>query len=263
MLNESDRLLVAHRLNFSLQDRILLQDIHLSLPQGKITMLIGPNGAGKSTLLRLLSGYLSATSGECYFQQKKIEAYSTIELAKYRAVMKQQSQLNFPFSVEEVIRMGGYHRRPQEVERDLLIVIQLTDCEPLRQKNYRQLSGGEQQRVQLARVLLQLWGENMQGKLLFLDEPTSALDLHHQQHCLRLMRKLCEERGLTVCCVLHDLNLASLYGDYFVLLAKQQIQAKGVAQQILTDTLIRQWYQADIEIHPHCLTAQPQVVFRK
>lgn len=260
---KSDRLLATENLHFELGGRTLLQNINLSLPQGNITMLIGPNGAGKSTLLRLLSGYLQPTSGECHFHGKPIADYTASELAKQRAVMRQHSQLNFPFSVEEVIRMGGYHRRRKEVEQYLPEVIALTDCEPLRHKTYRQLSGGEQQRVQLARALLQLWDERMDGKLLFLDEPTSAFDLYHQQHCLRLMRMLCEQKGLTVCCVLHDLNLASLYGDHFVLLANQQLQAQGNAAQILTEALIRQWYHADIEIQPHHITQQPQVVFKQ
>ncbi|MDO9735451.1 hemin ABC transporter ATP-binding subunit, partial [Glaesserella parasuis] len=98
-------------------------------------------------------------------------------------------------------------------------------------KAYRQLSGGEQQRTQLARALLQLWSEDMRGKLLFLDEPTSAFDLYHQQHCLRLLKNLCQKKGLTVCCILHDLNLAALYGDQLILLAEQHIQACGSATE--------------------------------
>lgn len=256
-------LLEAHQLTFEVDGYRLLNNVDLSLPQGKITMLIGPNGAGKSTLLRLLSGYVPPTSGECHFKQRPIGEYSAAELAKDRAVMRQHSQLNFPFSVEEVIRMGGYHRRQKEVEQYLPEVIRYTDCSELISKTYRQLSGGEQQRCQLARSLLQLWQEDMRGKLLLLDEPTSAFDLHHQQQCLRLMRTLCEEKGLTVCCVLHDLNLASLYGDHFILLAEHSVQAQGNAQQILTEQCICHWYNADITVCPHVLTQDPQVVFKR
>lgn len=255
-------LLYCENLSFQRQGRTLLKNISLSLPQGKITMLIGPNGAGKSTLLRLLSGYLPPCAGECYFHGKPLSHYAPNLLAKQRAVMRQHSQLNFPFSVEEVIRMGGYHRRISDVEKALPDVISLTDCTPLLAKTYRQLSGGEQQRVQLARALVQLWDQNMQGNILFLDEPTSALDLHHQQQCLRLMHQLCQQRGLTVCCVLHDLNLASLYGQHFVLLAEQQLQAQGTVDEIITQSLIQRWYHADIEIQPHPLTQKPQVVFK-
>lgn len=261
--HQSPPLLTTQQLSFEIDGHRLLDNLDLHLPQGKITMLIGPNGAGKSTLLRLLSGYVPPTSGQCHFKDRPITDYSPAELANFRAVMRQHSQLNFPFSVEEVIRMGGYHRRQQDVEQYLPDVIHYTDCTALIGRTYRQLSGGEQQRCQLARALLQLWQADMQGKLLFLDEPTSALDLHHQQQCLRLMRTLCEEKGLTVCCVLHDLNLASLYGDHIILLAEHQIQAEGRADKILTEEYIRRWYQADITVCPHILTQDPQVVFNR
>ncbi|MGX2951246.1 heme ABC transporter ATP-binding protein [Ursidibacter sp. B-7004-1] len=260
---KSDRLFFAENIGFEIQDKTLLQNINLELKQGTITMLIGPNGAGKSTLMRLLSGYLTTNTGQCVFQQKNLNDYAPMELAQQRAVMRQHSQLNFPFSVEEVIRMGGYHRRAKEVEQYLPEVIAKTDCQTLLNKAYRQLSGGEQQRTQLARALLQLWQEDMSGKLLFLDEPTSAFDLHHQQQCLRLMRELCDQKGLTVCCILHDLNLASLYGDHIVLLAEQQIQAQGSPEEILTEKAIQQWYKADIAIHPHYATNKPQVTFKR
>ncbi|EEF16008.1 hemin import ATP-binding protein, partial [Actinobacillus minor 202] len=154
-----------------------------------------------------------------------------------------------------------YHRRKQEVEQWLETVIEITDCQSLRHKAYRQLSGGEQQRTQLARALLQLWAEEMHGKLLFLDEPTSAFDLYHQQQCLRLMKQLCMEKGLTVFCILHDLNLASLYGDHILLLADKQIQAQGKPQYVLTEALIKKWYKADIKTLPHYATQTPQFQF--
>lgn len=255
-------LLIAKQLSFRIDDKTILNTLDLNLPQGKITMLIGPNGAGKSTLMRILSGYLSASAGECLFRERKLTEYTPAELAQYRAVMRQHSQLNFPFSVEDVIKMGGYHRRHSDVEGYLPTILALTDCDSLKNKPYRQLSGGEQQRTQLARALLQLWDNTMQGKLLFLDEPTSALDLYHQQQCLRLMRQLCQEKGLTVCCVLHDLNLAALYGDHIVLLANQQLQAQGTPEQIICEPLIQQWYKADIQVHRHPTNQAPQVIFK-
>lgn len=256
---QNDRLLSVSKLHFKLGERLLLQDISLSLPQGKMTVLLGPNGAGKSTLMRLLSGYLSPTQGDIRLNGQPLVQFSPSELAKVRAVMRQHSQLNFPFTAEEVIRMGGYHRRPIEIETHLQAVISATECANLQFKAYRQLSGGEQQRIQLARSLLQLWGDNLQGKLLFLDEPTSAFDLYHQQHCLRLLRRLCDERGLTVCAVLHDLNLAALYADQLILLADSRVQAIGGAEQVLTEEIIHRWYHADVTIIPHSQQAIPQV----
>lgn len=259
---ETDLLLVAEHLDFSLNGRKILSDVSLSLPLGQVTVLLGPNGAGKSTLMRLLSGYLAPERGTCRFHQRSISEFEHRDLAQLRAVMRQHSQINFPFSAEEVIRMGGYHRRHQSLESSIEQVISLTDCQALRRKPYRTLSGGEQQRTQLARALLQLWSEDMQGKLLFLDEPTSASDLYHQQHCLRLMAKLCRERGLTVCCILHDLNLASLYGDQLLLLAETRLQVRGSAYEVLTEENITHWYKAEVDILPHHLQNVPQVQMR-
>lgn len=256
---QTECLLNAERLHFSLDGRTLLQEVSLGLEQGSMTVLIGPNGAGKSTLMRLLSGYLAPTQGQVRLHGKPLAEMSPAELAHYRAVMRQHSQLNFPFTVEEVIRMGGYHRRPSEVEQHLQAVISATECATLRNKAYRQLSGGEQQRVQLARALLQLWGDDLHGKILFLDEPTSALDLHHQQLCLRLLKQLCCQNGLTVCCILHDLNLAALYADQLLLLAESRLQASGTPTEILCKPLIERWYQADIAVVSHKNATIPQI----
>ncbi|QIW16524.1 heme ABC transporter ATP-binding protein [Pasteurellaceae bacterium RH1A] len=259
----TDRLLAAQNLSFSLGHQPLLQDINLELAEGKLTVLIGPNGVGKSTLMRLLSGYLAPQAGQVLWKESPLASLSNKELALKRAVMQQQSRLNFPYSVEEVILMGAYHRPAKEVETHLEAVIEAAQCQPLRHKTYRQLSGGEQQRVQLARALLQLWNEDMQSKLLFLDEPTSAFDLYHQQHCLRLISQLCQQKGLTACCVLHDLNLASLYADQVILLAEGKIQAQGQPQEVFTQACICRWYQADIEVIAHQQTQCPQVQFLK
>ncbi|MDH2924167.1 iron complex transport system ATP-binding protein [Nicoletella semolina] len=254
-----DRLLESQNLCFSLNDRSILHNVSIKLFKGQFTTLIGPNGAGKSTLLRLLSGYLRPQTGRCLFNGKDIQQYDAHTLAKQRAVMRQHSQLNFPFSVEEVIKMGGYHRRKQEIAAHWQTIIKATDCTSLLNKAYRQLSGGEQQRVQLARALLQIWSEDMSGKLLFLDEPTSAFDLYHQQHCLRLMATLCQERGLSVCCVLHDLNLAALYSQQIVLLADQQVQEQGMVSEVLTEPNIQGWYKADLHLVAHQTVNRPQV----
>ncbi|MFD0966662.1 heme ABC transporter ATP-binding protein [Seminibacterium arietis] len=255
--------LIVENVTLTLSGKTLLNNINFALPKGKITALIGPNGAGKSSLIKVLSGYLKPQKGQCVFHAKPLLDFSTLELAKWRAVMRQNNQINFAFSVEEVIRMGAYHRCKKEIAIHLEEVIKLTDCESLRRKFYHQLSGGEQQRTQLARVLLQLWSENMSGKILFLDEPTSALDLYHQQHCLRLLTALCREKNLTVCTVLHDLNLVSLYADQLILLAQNKVQVKGNANEVITENNIHQWYNAEIITLPHLMTKTPQLLFKK
>ncbi|PJG85057.1 heme ABC transporter ATP-binding protein [Conservatibacter flavescens] len=258
---EKNDLFIAEHLHFALQHKWIVQNISFVLKAGSFNVLIGPNGAGKSTLLRLLAGYLTPNMGRCVLNGQEISHYSAKALAERRAVMKQHGALNFPFSAEDVVRMGGYHRRKHEVDKWFNTIIQLTDCDVLVGKTYRQLSGGEQQRVQLARALLQIWSENMHGKLLMLDEPTSAFDLYHQQHCLRLLKKLSQEQGLTVFCILHDLNLAALFGDQIFLLAEQKLQAQGTPVEVLTEENIYRWYQAKMKSLPHYAKAVPQFQF--
>lgn len=149
--------LTARELRYSLGTRRLINDVSLSLAGGEMVAIIGPNGAGKSTLLRLLTGYLTPDCGECRLLDRPLEHWAPQQLAKVRAVMRQYSDLAFPFSVEEVVSMGRSPHGKRDEHQAIQQVMAQTDCLALAQRDYRQLSGGEQQRVQLARVLAQLW----------------------------------------------------------------------------------------------------------
>lgn len=238
----------ARNLVYTANGRTLTRNVSLDLPNGEIVAILGPNGAGKSTLLRQLTGYLRSDSGSCKLFGKPLEAWSAAELAKVRAVMRQNSHMAFPFSVMEVIRMGRHPHRTHSGRDESEYLIELCGCQNLASRDYRSLSGGEQQRVQLARLLVQLWEPTSSPKWLFLDEPTSALDIHHQQHLFRLLRKLVYERQFNVCCVLHDLNLAARYADRVVLLSKGSLVEVGSPLAVLTKNTISQLFKADIHI---------------
>jgi len=238
----------AKNLFYSINGRTLTHDVSLNLPGGEVVAILGPNGAGKSTLLRQLTGYLKPDSGSCSLLGKPLASWPAAELAKVRAVMRQNSHMAFPFSVMEVIRMGRHPHRTHNARDESEYIIELCGCENLASRDYRMLSGGEQQRVQLARLLVQLWEPTPSPKWLFLDEPTSALDIHHQQHLFRLLRQLVRERQFNVCCVLHDLNLAARYADRIVLLEKGRIVGNGTPQQVLTQPELTRLYRADITV---------------
>ncbi|PHM72904.1 hemin importer ATP-binding subunit [Xenorhabdus sp. KJ12.1] len=256
-------LLEAKNLNYFIGQRQIIKDVSLSLNQGEVVAIIGPNGAGKSTLLRLLTGYVSPASGECLLQGTSLADWEPQKLARIRAVMRQYSSLSFPFSVEEIIAMGRVPHESTHKKTAINEAIALTECEELKHRNYQQLSGGEQQRVQLARTLAQLWHPEPTGSCLFLDEPTSALDLYHQQHTLRLVHNLTRQHPLAVCCVLHDLNLAALYADKILLLHKGELVASGTPQDVLRDDILKQWYRADLGVMQHPETHQPQIYLRQ
>lgn len=255
--------LAASNLRYSVGHRVLTDDISLQIHSGEMVAIIGPNGAGKSTLLRQLTGYLQSESGECRLQGKLLSEWQPQALARTRAVMRQHSGLAFPFSVEEVITMGRSPHGGQDAHGAIQQVMAQTDCLSLAQRDYRQLSGGEQQRVQLARVLVQLWQPEPTARWLFLDEPTSALDLYHQQHTLRLLRQLTQQEPLAVCCVLHDLNLAALYADRIFLLHQGKLVASGTPEQVLQADILTRWYQADLGVSGHPEHNLPQVYLRQ
>ncbi|PWC10472.1 heme ABC transporter ATP-binding protein [Brenneria corticis] len=259
-----DNALLAHNLSYRIGGRYLTEAVSLEVNCGEIVAIIGPNGAGKSTLLRLLTGYVTPHQGECLLAGKPLSHWAPDALAKTRAVMRQHSGLAFSFSVRDVVAMGrspyGRDRRNDDVIRR---VMEQTGCWDLANRDYRHLSGGEQQRVQLARVLAQLWHPQPTPGWLFLDEPTSALDLYHQQHLLRLLKQLTRQQPLAVCCVLHDLNLAALYADRILLLHQGKLVAQGSPHQVLQTEILTRWYQADLNVGLHPDYPIPQVHLRR
>lgn len=256
----SVRILVeAHHLHYRHGARFLIQNLSLQIRPGEIVAIIGPNGAGKSTLMKLLSGYLSPTSGHCHLLGRPLSEWPHDLLAKTRVMMCQSGNLSFSFSVEEVVAMGRAPHGPHQVDRIVQTVMEQTGYMALFGKDYRKLSGGEQQRVQLARALAQLWHPEPTPSFLLLDEPTSSFDLYYQQHSLRLLRQLTREQPLGICCVLHDLNLAALYADRIVLLHKGRAVAEGSASEVLTKKILTRWYHADISIQTHPDTSIPQI----
>ncbi|WP_052282166.1 heme ABC transporter ATP-binding protein [Kluyvera genomosp. 1] len=249
----------ARSLSLRLGKRRIIDNVSLQLRRGEVTALIGPNGAGKSTLLRLLTGFLSPDSGERTIEGRPLTEWSANALSRRRAVMLQRTQLNANWPVETVIAMG---RAPWGSEVDTALIQRVmaeTGCSHLAGRPYPALSGGEQQRVQLARSLAQLWQNDGPQGWLFLDEPTSALDLFYQQHLLRLLKKLSRRNALHVCIVLHDLNLAALWADTILLLHQGALVAEGTPQEVIQQSVIHRWYGADISMGHHPEASVPQV----
>lgn len=243
-------MIVATNLNYRAGGRQITHNVSLTLPNGEITAILGPNGAGKSTLLRQLTGYLPSDSGDCSLLGISLKTWQPEALSRVRAVMRQSSHMAFSFCVHDIVRMGCHAYSSSKNKDNTQHIMALCDCESLARRDYMSLSGGEQQRVQLARLLAQLWEDEPSPKWLFLDEPTSALDIHHQQHLFRLLRRLVQTQKLNVCCVLHDLNLAARFTDRIILMEQGCIVANGKPNEIFTEQNISPLYQADISIIP-------------
>ncbi len=258
-----DNSLVVESLSYWQGKRHLIDGISFTLLPGEMVALIGPNGAGKSTLLRLLTGYSCPSAGQILLNGKPLAEWPVTALARQRAVMRQQAALPHGWPVEDVVAMGRAPWQGHQPDPVVNSVMALAGCEGLQGRRYHQLSGGEQQRVQLARALAQLWHEDGPKGWLFLDEPTSALDLHHQQQVLSLLKRLVQPGQLHVCVVLHDLNLASLWADRIMLMHQGVLVASGPPASVLDAPTLSHWYQADLVVHPHPECTVPQVLLRR
>jgi heme transport system ATP-binding protein len=240
----------ANRLTYRIDTAHVLHDINMSIRPGKVTAILGPNGAGKTSLLKCLSGTIKNYTGDIKYNNQDIHDYSLLELSLKRAVLSQANLINFPFSVMEIVTMGrNPHIYNNDPKGDLEIVIEaLNTVDALHLKNriFPTLSGGEQQRVQLARVLAQIWEQ--ENVTLFLDEPTSALDLKHQHQVMQLVNKLSTQKAISVVCILHDLNLALHYTDYAILMNNGVIHISGRTNDILNTDNIENVYQISSEI---------------
>ena len=250
----------------------LLNDISLSVATGECVVIVGPNGAGKSSALKALSGDLTLQSGQVYLNDTAIEQFTPIELAQRRAVLTQSYELAFPFSVTEVVEMASYCHQEQCSKQQLnnyaRQAIDQVEVSHLAKKCFTTLSGGEQQRVQLARVLAQLSPAlepsviTKQGTpYLLIDEPTSSLDLYHQYHVMSLARAAAD-KGAGVVIVVHDLSLAASFADKLYVLKNGKLVISGKANKVLTSDVLREVYNVDASLTlasgqlPHLVLSQ-------
>ncbi len=240
----------------------LLRQINLTIEPGQITAVVGPNGAGKSSLLKVLTGELKPTMGEVLLNNKTLSQWSNREKANILAVLPQHSELSFPFTASEVVALGripqetGY-KKDQQITHEALALV---DAEYLQKRLYTEMSGGEKQRVQLARVLAQIWDPSPFGhQFLVLDEPTSAFDLSHQLMTLEIVKTLAA-KGVGVLMVLHDLNLASRCADNLVVLNQGAIAAQGSPEDVLSEELVNKVFGVNAVISRHPVSHTPMVI---
>ncbi|MBI2210387.1 MAG: ABC transporter ATP-binding protein [Deltaproteobacteria bacterium] len=231
---ERNIVLQVNNVSFAYERALVLKNIAFSIRQGEFMALIGPNGSGKTTLLKIILGTLIAREGEIWLDGKPVLSYPPKERAKKMSYVSQQAVAGFPLTVEELVSLGRYPHEerfgrkpgePQAVEDAL----RLTDSLPLKERKFTALSGGEKQKVLIARALAQT------SYLLLLDEPTVHLDLYFQLQVLNSLKRLCAEGKSTVVAVMHDLNLISLFADKVLLLKSGEALAFGKVSEVLNE----------------------------
>lgn len=227
-------------LSVRIGSKALLDGVSLSITPGESVALVGPNGAGKSTLLRALSGDITPSSGTVLLKGRDPHSYGPRVLALHRAVLSQHVNVAFPFSVTEVVRMGAGDSAGPAVDNLTEAALAEVDLLGLRDRIINTLSGGEQQRAHLARVLVQLQtGEAEHGPgILLLDEPTAALDLCHQLDLLRIIQRY-SAKGTTIITIMHDLNLATLFAGRIIVLHNGKLAGDGTPAEAVSDELLQ------------------------
>jgi len=244
--------LQCENLHFSFDKKPLLQDINLTFRAGEFVGLIGANGAGKSTLLQLLLGLLKAQSGKVLLADKQINSIKRREIAKQLAFVPQSIELPFAFNVQQIVAMGrnpylgAFELETTEDKKLIEEAMLQTDILHLQNRLVNTLSGGEKQRVIIARALAQ------QSATILLDEPIASLDICHQLETLQLIKSLTES-GKTAISALHDLNLAARYCDRLILIGKgtdgcTTIISDGGPELVLTDRNLKEHFSIEATI---------------
>ena len=227
--------------------REVLRSVDLTLARGDLVALVGTNGSGKTTLLRLLTGILKADAGEVRFDGRSVSDWRRMDLARRVAVLPQQLDLPAGFRVAELVEMGrAPHARrlfasTETDERAVATALTDAGALDLADRLAEELSGGERQRLLVAMALAQ------EPDLLLLDEPTLHLDLAHQVTLLAAIRRLRDQRGLTVLAVLHDLNLAAAFAPRVAVLDEGRVVADGSPEEVLSTDLVRRVFGVQVE----------------
>jgi iron complex transport system ATP-binding protein len=248
------------QINGGYEGNPVLQGVSMVIEPGQLTGIIGPNGSGKTTLMKILNGTIKPSKGTIYIQKRDIESYSTKELARLIAVLPQQNENPFDFTVREVVSLGrypyykGWLKQPVQHDKEMInLAMKLTDVSRFAEHRIQDLSGGERQRVFLAKALAQ------DPEILLLDEPTNHLDLSNQLNLLDLLKEWTRRRGLTVIAILHDLNLASMYCDQIYMLDKGRLSARGTPLDVMYQEKLKTVYKANLSVQEHAEIPRPLI----
>ena len=246
-------------LTFGYGDQAVLKKLNVMIGYRTFLSIIGPNGSGKTTLLKNIARNLSSDQGAIYIDQKELSTYSTSALAKDMAVVHQNPDVGVEFTVYDVVMMGRHPYIPRfkrETNQDISIVeqaLKATNISHLQDRFIDEISGGEKQRVMIAKALAQ------EPQVLLLDEPTSSLDIHHQIEILDLLKKLNHEKHITILAVIHDLNLAARYSDEVMLMHQGKILALGATEKVMTTAQLQKAYEMTMVIDRNVYTGSLQI----
>ena len=253
--------LSTHQLQVGYQDKTIIEDISLTIPDGKIVALLGPNGCGKSTLLKAMARILTPKSGEVLWQGENLHKLPSRWLAKHLALLPQTQPIPEGVTVKDLVAYGrspytGFWGRLSHHDHELIAqAMQQVGVEALAEQKVSELSGGQRQRVWLAMTLAQ------DTPYLLLDEPTTYMDLSHQVELMQLLRQL-NNAGKTVITVLHDINQAARYCDHLIVMQAGAIVTQGTPEEVLTTELLSTVFNVDTQIHKDPIAHTPMCIVK-
>ncbi|RLB14162.1 MAG: cobalamin ABC transporter ATP-binding protein [Deltaproteobacteria bacterium] len=254
-----DRVLNLKKVGYRYDSGWALRDVSMDIDAGELVGILGPNGSGKTTLLKVADRILEPQEGDVLLRGQSIQAYSRPALAREIAMVPQENHFQFAFSCLEVVLMGRFPHMGLfdfEGERDMAVALEAmkaAHCADLAQRPINALSGGEKQRVLLARALAQEPG------LVLLDEPTSFLDLRFKKEIFELLSSLKKERGVSLMIVSHDIDLSARYCDRIVLLDRGRVYAEGTPGEVLTAGNVEAVYGCPVSVDNNPVTGSPRV----
>lgn len=247
----------VEHLNQSIQKKLILSDVSVKIPKGKITAIIGPNGAGKSTLLSAITRLTEYDSGKVYLEEQLISKMKSEDIAKQMAVLKQSNHTNLKITVRELVNFGRFpYSKGRLTKKDEQIVDEAIHYLALDEYSDRfidQLSGGQRQRAYIAMTLAQ------DTDYIFLDEPLNNLDMKHSVQMMQLLRRLVREKQKTIVIVIHDINFASCYADEIIALKDGRVLLNGPKEAVITKEQLKAVYDMDINIE--CIFGQQICVY--
>jgi len=248
-----DPVLSLKKVGFRYDGFWAIRDLDLDVKPGELLAVLGPNGSGKSTLLKVVDGILPPQEGEVLLKDRPVSGYTRSDVAKEVAMVAQETHFYFSFSALEVVLMGRFQFEGARDMEAASRALQATQCLDLAERSIHELSGGEKQRVLIARALAQ------EPTVILLDEPTSFLDLRFKKEIFDLISSLTHERGLSVVVVSHDIDLASQYCDRMVMLKDGRVYSTGVPDEVITASNIKAVYECSVIVDKNPAAGSPRV----
>jgi len=255
------KIIEIEKLSLGYRAKKVIEELNLSFEAGEFCALLGPNGAGKSTLLKALIGYLPPLSGRILLSGKDLTRWQKQELAKTISLIPQDFQLQFDYTVEEIVLMGRFpylglwQKYSDEDKKIVGEVLEKLDLTQMKDELYSQLSGGERRRVSIARALAQ------QTEILLLDEAFANLDINHQLEIMQILSEINRQAGKLIILVSHNINLSAEYCQRIVLMKNGKVMADGKPAQIITSQNLEKVYQAKLEIIQNPVSGKPNLIY--